>query len=412
MGLTEQEDKVLNTIAMQRLARIKQLGHTYIVYPSAVHTRLEHSLGALNIAGRMCDQLEIKDRQKEAVRAAVLLHDTGHGPFSHVFEEVMRHVNGEDFSHERVTKLVIEKDEPVRSALGGLSEDVLNIMLAHDTLVSEIISGSVDADKLDYLRRDSYHTGVFYGVFDLERIVRAVCKIQEPDRDYLAIDEKGKDALESYRLARYSMHTQVYEHHTRLIADDMFSRAVIACIDDGTFPRDYFDLTHSDFLKKHLELDDSAIEHYILQNGGRIGKDFIERIRTRQLFKRAYLVPLTKEGIPNGIRRKHLEDLGKEAIAQEEKRIADEVGVQSEHIIVHLQSTKIKLYERFGVTRGESEGNVLIRRRKRPPAYLNEESPIYASTNPIRSLFVFCPEEHVQKTKEVSERVFEAPSFV
>src|SRR5205807_7915687 len=168
------------------------------------------------------DQLEIFDREKEIVRAAALIHDAGHGPFSHVFEEVMRYVNGEDFSHENVTKLIIEKDDSVRNALGPLSDDVLRVISTHESLPSEIISGAVDADKLDYLRRDSYHTGVFYGVFDLERIVRSVCKIHESDEDYFAIDEKGKDALESYRLARYSMHAQVYEHHTRLIADDMF----------------------------------------------------------------------------------------------------------------------------------------------------------------------------------------------
>ncbi len=397
---------------MQRLARVKQLGHTYIVYPSAVHTRLEHSLGALNIAGRMCDHLGITDGQKEAVRVTALLHDTGHGPFSHISEEIMRHVNGEEFSHEKVTKLIIEKEESVRKALGSLSNDVLSILAAHDTLASEIISGSVDADKLDYLRRDSYHTGVFYGVFDLERIVRAVCKIKELDRDYFAIDEKGKDALESYRLARYSMHAQVYEHHTRLIADDMFSRAVISSIDDGTFPKEYFDINSSEFLKRHLGLDDHAIEHYILQNGGSVGKALIEEIRTRKLFKRAYHVPLTKERIPSAILRENLRGLGKADIAKQEKKIADEVDLPPEHIIIHLQSTKIKLYERFEVTRTGSESNVLIRRLKKPPANLAEESPIYASTNPISNLFVFCPREYVSKVKQISEHLFQAQSFV
>jgi HD superfamily phosphohydrolase len=360
----------------------------------------------------MCDRLGITDGQKEAVRAVALLHDTGHGPFSHISEEVMRHVNGEEFSHEKVTQLIIESEESVRNALGPLSRDVVEIMSAHDTLASEIISGSVDADKLDYLRRDSYHTGVFYGIFDIERIVRAVCKIQELDRDYFAVDEKGKDALEGYRLARYSMHAQVYEHHTRLIADDMFSRAVISCIDDGTFPKEYFDITHSDFLKRHLEMDDNAIEHYILRNGGLIGKSLIERIRTRKLFKRAYHVPLTKEGIPSAILRENLKRLEKTDITKQEKKIADEVGVPPENIIIHLQSTKIKLYERFEVSRTGGESNVLIRRRKKPPANLAEESPIYASTNPISNLFVFCPSEHVDKVKKISERVFQAQSFV
>jgi len=411
VGLSEQEDRLLDALAMQRLARVKQLGHTYIVYPSAVQTRLEHSLGALYIAGRMCDQLGIADKEKEVVRAAVLLHDTGHGPFSHVFEDVMRYVNGDDFSHEKITNLVIERDETVRNALGDLAHGVLDIISSHNTLASEVVSSSIDADKLDYLRRDSYHTGVFYGVFDLERILRNVCKVKEHEREYLAVDEKAKDALESYRLARYSMHAQVYEHHARLITDDMFTRAVISCIKDATLPKEYFDTSNPDFLKRHLQFDDSAIEHYIMENGGDVGKAMIIGIRARKLFKRAYVVPLRKEGIANALRRGELESLGKNAIASEEKRIADDVGLPPDQIIIHLQSTKIKLYERFEVTREGSERNILLRKKDKPPAYLDEESPIYASTNPIRTLYVFCPETHVKKVKEVSEKVFGAPSF-
>ncbi len=411
MGLSELEDRLLDSFPMQRLARVKQLGHTYIVYPSAVHTRIEHSLGALYIAGRMCDQLGIPEKDKEAVRAAVLLHDVGHGPFSHVYEEAMKFVNGEDFSHERVSQLIIAKDQSIHGILGSLGKDALELLSSHNTLSSEIVSSSLDADKLDYLRRDSYHTGVFYGVFDLERILRNVCKVKEHEREYLAVDEKAKDALESYRLARYSMHAQVYEHHTRLITDDMFTRAVVSCIKDGTISKEYFDAKSPDFLKHHLEFDDSSIEQLILERGGKIGRELIARIRARKLFKRAYVVPLTKEGIPNALRREELKSLGREAIATEEKHIADRAELPEDQIIVHLQSTKIKLYERFEITREGSERNILLRRKDRPPAYLDEESPIYASTNPIRTLYVFCPEDHVNKVREVSEKVFEAPSF-
>src|SRR5437660_562955 len=125
----------------------------------------------------------------------------------------MRYVNGDAFSHESATELMIEHDRALRSALGSLARE-LPLLFHENSLDSEIISSSLDADKMDYLRRDSYHTGVAYGVFDLERVLRTVCSVHESDRDYLAIEEKGEDALESYRLARYSMHAQVYEHHT------------------------------------------------------------------------------------------------------------------------------------------------------------------------------------------------------
>jgi len=163
---------------MQRLARIKQLAHAYIVYPSAVHNRLEHALGTLSIAGRMCDQLRVTKRDKQIVRAAALIHDVGHGPYSHLFEEPMRFVNGEDFNHENVTKLIAEHDPSMRRALGKIREEVLNV-LSGDSFLSDIVSSSLDADKMDYLRRDSYHTGVAYGIFDLERVVRSVCRIHE-----------------------------------------------------------------------------------------------------------------------------------------------------------------------------------------------------------------------------------------
>lgn len=109
--VTEKERSLLNTRILHRLSRIKQLGHSYLVYPSAVHTRLEHSLGTLHVASRICDRLKLDDSSKEVVRIAALLHDVGHGPFSHIFEDVMRRINGDKFSHENLTQLLISSNE-------------------------------------------------------------------------------------------------------------------------------------------------------------------------------------------------------------------------------------------------------------------------------------------------------------
>ena len=392
---------------MQRLARIKQLAHAYVVFPSAVHNRLEHSLGTLTLAGRLCDQLRITGTEKKAVRAAALLHDVGHGPFSHLFEEVMRFVNGEDYSHENVTRMIIEHDSKVRRALGKLREYVLGVFDGN-SLASEIVSSSLDADKLDYLRRDSYHTGVAYGIFDLERIVRTVCRVHETDRDYIAIDEKGKDALESYRLARYSMHVQVYEHHTRLVADDKFLKAVIKSIKDGYLSKDYFDASNPEtFLTKYEELDDASIEHYILQNAHGVAKELIQDIRARRLLKRAFVLPLTKDGVPNALRRERLISMTKDAIKQNEEKMAREVGIDPERVIVHLQSVNIKLYERFEQSIGKKDKPILVRKRDGAIASFDEESPISASMNPIRRLFVFCPEEHLHDVGKIAIDIFQ-----
>ncbi len=411
MGITERENEILDSYAIQRLARIKQLAHAYIVYPSAVHTRLEHALGTLYIAGRMCDELQVSRREKEIVRAAAVLHDAGHGPYSHLFEEVMRFVNGEDFSHEDVTRLIVEHDPSIRHALGPLRNDVLKV-LQGDSLLSDMISSSLDADKMDYLRRDSYHTGVAYGIFDLERILRTVCRIRESDRGYIAIEEKGREALESYRLARYSMHTQVYEHHARLIADDMFVKSVTSAINDGQFPREYFDASNPEsFLPKYLELDDNSIEHFILHNTKGVSKELIQDVRARKLLKRAYVLPLTKDGVPNPLQREKLINMRKTDVQRVEQDITSKTGIDAGHLIVHLQSITIKLYERFEQTIGRKEKPILIKNRDGSISSLDEESPISASMTPIRRLFIFCPEKGVKDVKKVAENIFQAKSI-
>lgn len=411
VGISKKEDALLDTIVVQRLSRIKQLAHTYIVYPSAVHTRLEHSLGTVYLAGRVCDQLKIPPKRKEAIRIAALLHDIGQGPFSHIWEEPMRWVNGEKFSHEDITKIVVESDPEIGKILGKSKEEVLNV-LDGESLDSDIISSSLDVDKLDYLRRDSYHTGVAYGLFDIERVIRTLCRISEDGREYLAVQEKGKDALESYRLARYAMHMQVYEHHTRLIADDMFLRATKLAIEDGSLCRK--DLKVGDdpihFIENFVALDDFSVQYQIIENSKGPAKDLLQDIRRRNLLKRALVAHLTKEGVENPIVRKKIGEMSRKQIAAIEKKIAEEVDVDPAYIIVHVQSVKIKLYERFEETLGEREKPIYVLRKNRSFFSFDEESPISASLAPVRTLYVFCPEKNVKKTKEVSERIFKVES--
>jgi HD superfamily phosphohydrolase len=405
-GISKLEDHLLSTIAMQRLSRIKQLAHTYIVYPSAVHTRLEHSIGSLCLAGRICDQLELSQKKKKLVRIAALLHDIGHGPFSHIWEKPMQWINGEDFCHEDVTKLIIKNDTQISKLLRGIQDELLGIFDGK-SLSSDIISGSLDVDKLDYLRRDSYHTGVAYSPFDIERIIRTLCKISENGRDYLAIDEKGKNALESYRLARYSMHLQVYEHHTRLVADDMFLKAIKLALDEeDCLPKESFDISQSNFVENYLKFDDFSVQHEILQNSDGLAKELINDIRNRKLLKRAVVVPLTKVGVGNAIRRKKLTEMSAEEIETSEKKIANEVGIDPAYIIVHLQSIKIKLYERFEQTMGKKEKPIYVKSRNNRVYSFDEESPFSAALTPIRKLYVFCPEKKISQTKSVAKELF------
>ncbi|MGD0203291.1 MAG: HD domain-containing protein [Candidatus Bathyarchaeia archaeon] len=413
VDVNQTENAVLNTTAMQRLSRIKQLAHTYIVYPSAVHTRLEHSLGTLYLSDRICTQLRLPSKQKKGIRVAALLHDVGQGPFSHIWEEPMRWINGEDFSHENITKLIVEHDPQVKNAVKGLKNEVLDA-LNGESIGSDIISSSLDVDKLDYLRRDSYHTGVTYGIFDIERVIRMICKLSESGRDYLAIREKGKDALESYRLARYAMHIQVYEHHTRLIADDMFIKSINLALEEGVLTKEELDFKASpeDFIENYLKLDDFSIQHKILLNSNGLAKNLVNDIRNRNLLKRALVVPLTKDGVDNPIIRKKIGEMTRQQTYDAENKIADELGINSAYVTVHVQSIKIKLYERFEQTFGSKEKPIYVKRKNGSFFSFDEESPIFASLIPVRTLYVFCPEKYVSKARQASEGIFKVKSFV
>jgi hypothetical protein len=327
----------------------------------------------------------------------------------------MRWVNGDEYSHEDVTKLLIENDPEIGKILGDLKEGVLTIF-GNESLDSDIISSSLDVDKLDYLRRDSYHTGVSYGLFDIERIARTVCLVRDPERTYLGIEEKGMDALESYRLARYAMHIQVYEHHARLIADDMFLKAVRVAMDknqDGCLDPARLKIKGDPeaFIKYFLELDDFSIQHQIMSNSKGIAKEMIQRIRSRRLFKRALETPLTKEGVPDGPKRKRISEMDRAAIQNAENKIAEELQIDPSLVIVHLQSTKIKLYERFEQTIGTSEKPIYVKRKDEIAQPIDEISPISAPLNTLRRLYVFCPKQYVKKAQQIAENIFGVESY-
>lgn len=409
IGLSRKEQNLLNCHVLQRLTRIKQLGHTYIVYPSAVHTRFEHSLGVLCVAGRICEQLELSKRDTQLVRIGGLLHDLGHGPFSHVFEKFMSEILERNFSHEEVTQLILENDIELRYNLGDLVEELSQILkYEKETVRSEILSGALDADKLDYLRRDSYHTGVAYGVFDFERVVRNLCVIKGYGKtNYIGIHEKGKDAVESYRMARHLMHTQVYEHHTRLIAEDMFLRAMKYAMEESIIDRDALNPTedYKKFLDYYLGFDDNSIQYLILNKSRGKARKMISNILNRKLLKRAYIVPISLEAIPDYRERMKFRQMKQEEINKLESEIASRSGLEPEDLIVHLQSTEIKLYERPDEDVGLEEKPILVKHYDGSVRHISEESPFSASRIPMR-LYVFCPEKMRNRVCKIAEDVF------
>lgn len=405
------ERDIVVTNVIQRLLRIKQLAHTYVAYPSAMHTRFEHSLGAMHVSGRMCGQLDIPKDQTEIIRLGVLLHDIGHGPFSHVFEKIVDEVTNQKYTHEAIGRLILENDRELQDRLGEKQKEIISLYNEKETIRAEILSGGLDADKLDYLRRDTHHVGAAYGLFDFERVIRNLCIIDDGMRQYIGIEEKGQDALESYRLARYLMHSQVYEHHTRLAADDMFIRAIQCAIEEGVLDKDLLnpDNDIEKFLEYYLSLDDYSIQHIILSNSKGKAKQFISDIQKRKLYKRAYITKLSAQEVPDALKRRNLRQLNQQDISIYEEKIAEKASADPSDIFVHLQSIRIKLYERFHMETSVGGESILVRRTDGSIGSM-DESPISAVFTDIRRLYVFCPFDKRMQVGQVAEEIIGVPN--
>ena len=402
IGLTEKEVELLDIPAVQRLRRIKQLGNTHLVYPSAVHTRFEHSLGVLHIATRMAQKLNLNDEEIEIIRYAALLHDIGHGPLSHNFEAILETVNNNKITHEAITLKIIKSNSRIEQILEDKTEDVLSLLSekANQTVNQEIISGNVDADRLDYLRRDSYHTGVAYGNFDLERILFTINKKYDGERSYLTILEKGMDALESFRLARYLMHTQVYYHHVRAISDNMLHRAIEIAIRDNTLDEKSLKFDDEQFIDNYLSLDDSRLFQKILSNPQSNSCNLIRDLENRNLLKRGFEIEL--KGI-NPLKKREILSMKPKEFRRLESDIAEKCDCDKDFIIAHLQKIDNALYKSSYDFFKAAKTPILIEDANGEPHELEKESPIYAEQEPKHKFFIFCPKKYKSKINKFAK---------
>lgn len=313
ISLNDLEWELINHPAFQRLRRIRQLAWTDYVYPGAMHTRFEHSIGVMHVATRLFDALCKKhgehlknrydlneaalERQHQVVRIAALLHDVGHAPFSHASEELFpEKAQGKHYEHEEYSAAIMNicmKDifeGHIRSRNLGIKVDDITAVFSpgpqrEDTLVlKDIVSGQMDADRMDYLLRDSYHAGVNYGRYDLDRIVNtiALCEDPETGADTIGVDEDGLHAIEALLIARYMMFTQVYFHKTRSIYDLHLVHSLRDILSSvgGNYPK-----PDESGIKEFLKLDDWwALGELSSGKGGAHG----EIIRTRQHHRRVF----------------------------------------------------------------------------------------------------------------------------
>lgn len=205
----------------QRLRRIKQLALTHYVYPGALHTRFHHALGALHLTSQAIDVLRSKgiaitDDEAEAVSIAILLHDIGHGPFSHALEHTLLNIHHEDLSVLFMERLNQEFNNKLDLAIQIFNNDY------HKKFLYQLVSGQLDMDRMDYLSRDSFFTGVSEGVIGYHRII----KMLNVKDNQLAVEEKGIYSIERFLTARKLMYWQVYLHKTTLVAEQMLIKVL------------------------------------------------------------------------------------------------------------------------------------------------------------------------------------------
>ena len=211
----------------------------YLVYPGALHSRFEHTLGVRHIAGQMCARLDVDKEHTDTIQKAALLHDIGHGPFSHVSEMVLEELGGEslpknesgerDKIHEFVTRILIRNDKELGHLISGKQREQIISLLddgLDQPLYRGIISGPIDADKQDYLLRDSYYCGVQYGRYDIARLHTVLRRHSDATGDIICVDEDGLITIEQFVLARYFETTQIIQHRIRQITDAMILRAL------------------------------------------------------------------------------------------------------------------------------------------------------------------------------------------
>lgn len=302
IGRTELEQEIIDAPAFQRLRLIRQLAMASLVYPGAVHTRFDHSLGAMHVAGRIARSVRLNDEDVRLIRLAALLHDIGHGPFSHVSEPVLETFTKRENLpegqktqiHEALTAAIIQLDSSIAPLLSERDREkiagILSGTFGH-SVMNDIVSGPLDADKQDYLLRDSYFCGVRYGLYDLDRLSECLIGHEDSEDRYLAITQDGVHALEQFVLAKYYMTTQVYRHKIRLITDGMIQRALILGISKDRIEwlkRLYAYDGSKEYLDEYKNWTDERLIHEVLSNRTPDGfmKNLFLRLMARQLHKR------------------------------------------------------------------------------------------------------------------------------
>lgn len=401
--ISDWEREIISQPAYQRLRRIRQLAWTDYVYPGAMHTRFEHSLGVMHIATTMYDALVRSskavlesemgfdeaglERDRRLVRLAALLHDVGHTPFSHAAEELFPMAPEEDrrYVHEEYSAAIIRtklkdaiENHPFNENYEITADKIAALLegssdAGRSLIWRDLVTGQMDADRIDYLMRDSLHAGVEYGRFDWRRLIGCLVFVRsEADRGFrLGVTEGGLHAAESLVLARYFMFTQVYFHKTRVAFNHHLVNALREILPNGEFPS-----PDGEQLDEYLKWDDWRVLGRLADGDGGDGGT---RLATRNHFREVYHTP---------------ENPTKDDLDQFE-RICEALG----ELVQTVESAE-KSWYKVGQTdipiQSDNPGNQILP--------LSNHSDVIAGMKPIGKKMVFCkPEDKEEATRIVAE---------
>jgi uncharacterized protein len=392
---TKVEHDILDNPMFQRLRRIRQLAGAHLIYPSAQHSRFEHSLGTMHIAGYAGETLLSKgylesEEEIQELRLAALLHDIGHGPFSHLFEEVLNEKNRKN--HEDIGKEIILKSEisEIISRHGHDPSTISNLSCGQSKIkfLNEIIAGSLSADIMDYLPRDGMFTGTEYGNIDYHRLVTSFRVVT---KNHLALDRSALYSFESMLISRYEMFKAVYFHKTVRSAEVMLLHSMLLADDQ-------LNLTDIS-LENFLELtDENVLERIIsLKHQNEIASKLAIDYRSRRLLKCVYERFLHRHDPTfKKINRDTLNDLG--------LRIAEEAGVSGSSVFVDSSRASS-----MPLTPNKKEiSSVILSDRKRTYEIPVTEIPIIDSiTGFLNMLRVYTTAESRNPVEKCISRVIE-----
>lgn len=398
--ITERDKEIIDSFPVQRLRRLRQLAGTEYVYAGANHTRFEHSVGVMYLAGRVLQNSNVlqyaSEDEADMVKIAALLHDVGHGPFSHIFEYLLDKVLNK--THEDMTLWIVKNSElrDILNRTGYIPEDVgkLAIGIFHKprkSFLDQIINSAVDVDKLDFIVRDTYHTGAEYGYIDIFRLIHALDVIDEN----LAVDLGALSALESLLIARIESFKSIYFHRVGRAAQIMLAIAMENANEE-------LRLTDFKTPEEYLTMDDYTV--WTALKNCKKSSETIKNLERRKMLKCAYEITFyEKSKMVSNIfsretyRRQLQEEIAREAKVEAEVVIIDLPTIPSVpyHNSVLMESMEIPVF--YKAPKGQ-----------KVPQRLSEFSKIFETLKGFLNILrVYTDEESREKVSKAASKILD-----